>query len=685
MVRAAAVAAWAAAVLLASIVPATATPDGQAGDRRLLDVPYLPQSEDLCGGAAVAMVLRYWGDRNVHADDFSPLVDRSAAGIRTDALTTAVSRLGWDAFPLGAGTGADDEWIRGHLGNGRPIVALIQIAPGRYHYVVIVGWGNGRVIAHDPAAAPFTVIPLADFDRAWSAAGRWALLILPVAGRDAAPPSEPSPPRGTSPAAGPCGLLVQQMVNLARAGGLAASAAGLDTATQLCPDVPAAWREFAGVRFLQSRWDEAAALAERATLLEPADEAGWDLLATSRFLNDQPVQALRAWNRLARPTVDLMQVEGLRRTRHPVVAALVRLPPHLLLTPADLRHAARRLNELPSASATRLQYRPIDGGRATIEVAVIERAVVPRRAAAIAVTIARAVLQRDARLEVAAPTGSGELLAAQWRWQAERPRLALSLAVPAVSWIPGIITVEGAAERQSYALESPMQTERRHAGVQIADWASGALRWSAALGFDRWAAERHASAGAGFDFRFGADRAALSIDGTAWMPMGLGHRFAAGGASAAWRSATDHRQRGWSVVAGLAAATAMAPLDLWPGAGAGHARAPLLRAHPLLDDGVLTGEVFGRRLLHAGVEYRQPLLASVAGTLHLALFIDTARAWQRGGTRDRSALHGDAGTGLRVVLPGKGGTLRLDLARGLRDKRVALSTGWQAAWPGRTR
>ena len=29
-----------------------------AGSKRLLDVPYLPQTEDLCGGAAMAMVLR---------------------------------------------------------------------------------------------------------------------------------------------------------------------------------------------------------------------------------------------------------------------------------------------------------------------------------------------------------------------------------------------------------------------------------------------------------------------------------------------------------------------------------------------------------------------------------------------------------------------------------------------------
>jgi hypothetical protein len=36
-----------------------------------------------------------------------------------------------------------------------------------------------------------------------------------------------------------------------------------------------------------------------------------------------------------------------------------------------------------------------------------------------------------------------------------------------------------------------------------------------------------------------------------------------------------------------------------------------------------------------------------------------------------------------LALPGSGGTMRIDVARGLRDARVALSAGWQAPWPAR--
>ena len=32
-----------------------------------LDVPFISQTELLCGGAAAAMVLRYWGERGIAA------------------------------------------------------------------------------------------------------------------------------------------------------------------------------------------------------------------------------------------------------------------------------------------------------------------------------------------------------------------------------------------------------------------------------------------------------------------------------------------------------------------------------------------------------------------------------------------------------------------------------------------
>ena len=54
-----------------------------------LDVPYLPQTEAMCGGAAAAMVLRYWGDAHAGEQQFDALFDRRAGGIATTTLRRA--------------------------------------------------------------------------------------------------------------------------------------------------------------------------------------------------------------------------------------------------------------------------------------------------------------------------------------------------------------------------------------------------------------------------------------------------------------------------------------------------------------------------------------------------------------------------------------------------------------------
>lgn len=59
-----------------------------------IDVPYLPQTDALCGGAAAAMVFRYWGDAHADVQEFAPLVDRRAGGIANDVLTDAVRTRG---------------------------------------------------------------------------------------------------------------------------------------------------------------------------------------------------------------------------------------------------------------------------------------------------------------------------------------------------------------------------------------------------------------------------------------------------------------------------------------------------------------------------------------------------------------------------------------------------------------
>lgn len=687
-----------AAILLVSAAVAGAAPGRQvspadsSGSTRLLDVPYLLQTEDLCGGAALAMLMRYWGELRVYPEDFSSLVDSGASGIPTDVLATETARRGWRSFPINVDAASGGSWMREQIDRGRPVIALVEVRPGRYHYVVIVGWTGEQVIAHDPAHGPFRVMSRTEFDHLWALAGRWALLVLPPDDQPAASVSlSPILPADARSAPETCGPLVQEMVQLARAGAVGEAATGLLAATRLCPDDPAAWRELSGVRFLQSRWSEASTSATRAALLDPGDEPGWDLLATSRFLSDEPDEALEAWNRIGRPSVDLVRVDGAGRTRHPVIAALVDLPPRSLLTVEAHRKAARRLHELPSAAVTRLSYRPIADGLAEIEAAVVERSTAPHGVLPVVATAARAWLLREMTLDLAAPSGSGELWTVAWRWREARPRVAFALAVPSPSWLPGITTIEGAWERQAYATPSadrPGTTavhvdERRRAAIGLADWATSRVRWQVGAALERWGQNSYFSVDSALDLRILDDRMSIGLETAASAPRGSGGRFARAGASTAWRSTREADRPLVLMSAGLVATSAGAPFGLWPGAGTGDARTPLLRAHPLLDAGVIGGPVFGRRMAHANVEYQHPIRPGPTATIRLAVFADTAQAWRRMGDAGPSVWHTDVGTGMRLALPGHGGSARLDVARGLRDGRVVVSAGWQAPWPMR--
>jgi hypothetical protein len=117
-----------------------------------------------------------------------------------------------------------------------------------------------------------------------------------------------------------------------------------------------------------------------------------------------------------------------------------------------------------------------------------------------------------------------------------------------------------------------------------------------------------------------------------------------------------------------------APRTLWPGAGTGIARPDLLRAHPLLENGVINGVVFDRHLAGGGVELTKWFEVVGAARFGTAVFVDAARSW---GDRP-AASRVDIGGGLRLGAPGGGPALRIDVAHGASDDEWAVSAGWDA-------
>jgi predicted double-glycine peptidase len=660
-----------AVLVTAAVYVRPAAAQDRGAPLHLLDVPYLPQSEALCGGAAVAMVMRFFGATSIYAETFSSLVDRDAGGIRGRDLLAALQERGWQAQSFRG----DSSLVQAHLTAHRPVIALIQDRPGRFHYVVIVGWAGGRVIVHDPARAPYRILDEKQFTDAWAASDYWTLVAMPPADsmpRDRATSAVTRPESPAKETATPCAAMVDEGVRLSGAGDLEAARRLLQVAAAECPGSAAPWREMAGIHALKAEWREAARNARQALLYDATDPLASRILATSLYLDGDPDGALAAWNNVGEPLVDLVNVTGLERTRYQVVARAMALQPQRLLTPAALVAARRRLSELPAAQTTRVSYRPGENGRAQVDAVVLERPRFPIGTLPLAAAAVRMATDRELAAGIASPSGGGELWNASWRWWKNRPRVGAGFAAPAP--FGGVWSLDGFVERQAYADGGAVVAEsRRRAAFKVSDWTQSGTRWEVAAGVDSW---RHGSRSFSFavsgEQRLAADRLSLEAGVAAW---GGGVRTWTTGLKADWRSAVRNEGSVWIARAGFDAAGANAPLALWNGAGTGQGRDSLLRAHPLLHDGIIRDAVFGRHLAHAGAEWRR--WVQKRGTplrLAPAVFIDAARARGVLGGGD-SRAHFDAGAGLRVAVPGAG-VVRVDLARGLRDGAMALSGGW---------
>src|SRR2546427_571288 len=524
-----------------------------------LDVPYLPQTEAMCGGAAAAMVLRYWGDAHAGVQQFDALVDRRAGGIATTTLVAAVEQRQWRTYRTAASVDA----IRDELRARRPVIVLLQDRPHRYHYVVVIGAGADRFVVHDPAWGPSRRLAAPELMRRWQAAKFWSLVILPPA--NGVPTTsqvrlkpDPTDARDLKPdPPDACDRRLDAAIDDVRQRGVAEADAIFNAVRSQCPDSAGPLRELAGVRFAERQWHEAVALAEQALARGPRDEYAWDVLASSRFMQDDVAGALRAWNQIGKPRVDTVQIEGLSRAPYALVADALALPAGGLLSEEIFRRAERRLSELPGYVDTRLGYRPQRDGFAAVNVVMVERPARPRGPVEWAAAGARTAIDREVSVVVPGMTGQGEQWEASWRWWTDRPRVALSFATPHRGVPPGVWRVDGSWEAQSYGFgmassglaPRPLVERRAHGGIAASDWLTADVRYSLNAAIDSWnGVRRTASIGGSLERRFASDRVSAAGDAATWMPLGSGFSFRSAGLRAMFRSSTT--SIGTVVVAG---------------------------------------------------------------------------------------------------------------------------------------
>lgn len=364
----------------------------------------------------------------------------------------------------------------------------------------------------------------------------------------------------------------------------------------------------------------------------------------------------------------------------------VGLVPSRLLSKDAFERAARKLDELPAASSTELTQRPATNGSVRVKATIRERALMPKGLADWAVVGGRALFVGEMKIDIAGPFGAGEVFSSTFRWAKNRPRVAFGLAVPDLGPLPGVTRFEVAWEPQTYGIvptgADAFRETRQRAGVGVGDWASSWLAWHAGTAFDRFEDRNHVAFNAGVDVRLMSDLLAIMLGTETWVPTNGGSRFTATNLAAAWRSSRDLAPP-WTAIVGTTIATDAAPMALWPGASAGRGRGVLLRAHPLHSHGIVTSEVFGRRIAYATLERQHVVKTMSMATIGVAGFVDAAQVWRRGTDFASSPFHVDIGGGLRINAAKTGGMVRVDVGYGLRDGNVKLSAGWMESWPRR--
>ena len=182
------------------------------------------------------------------------------------------------------------------------------------------------------------------------------------------------------------------------------------------------------------------------------------------------------------------------------------------------------------------------------------------------------------------------------------------------------------------------------------------------------------------EVRLAKDRVAMLGDLGSWVALGDRRDFFEIGGTLAMRSAVRPGRLFLTARVDGRRATRDAPRAVWPGAGTGPGRSLLQRASPLLENGELVGEAFGRGLLHATIEAEVRVADRGPARLGLAVFSDWAKVWdaaaQSGPGRDLLAL----GVGLRLRTLSNT-ALRVDIAVRPGQRGLVLSGGVTPRWP----
>jgi len=144
-------------------------------------VPFYRQQEYSCGPAALASILAFWGrPANLEQITAAVYLPKLRGTLPMD-MENFMRDTGFETFSA-AGT---LEAVKSHIRAERPVICLLDLGFGLYrqpHYVTVLGFDdvNAVLIVHDGLQAN-RVISYDTFEKEWSRAGYWMLIVRPQA------------------------------------------------------------------------------------------------------------------------------------------------------------------------------------------------------------------------------------------------------------------------------------------------------------------------------------------------------------------------------------------------------------------------------------------------------------------------------------------------------------------------
>jgi predicted double-glycine peptidase len=153
-----------------------------------IDVPFVMQSKDGCGSAAISMILQYWAGQSGKA--VSSVADArqiqellfvpAEKGVPASAMRDYFHQSGYRTYAFRG------EWsdLQHHISQGRPLIVSLRASGprGPLHYALVVGldWERNYVFLNDPIRGKMFRISRDSFLAEWNPANNWTLLAIPT-------------------------------------------------------------------------------------------------------------------------------------------------------------------------------------------------------------------------------------------------------------------------------------------------------------------------------------------------------------------------------------------------------------------------------------------------------------------------------------------------------------------------